>query len=404
MIVGSLYRGEARFKPVTWGGLAGPAGGLRPTPGPLGAGAVGIFYIPAGSGAVAGPGRSLGNPIKQIKTERCARHTLVGTAGALSTARQLGNHRASPSRLTGNLERKWQMKAFNASVLGAAVAMALAGPAQAADTNVGGVVWDPDHPTDFDADIAFTQWFTSTDVMRDGTPNFSDVIDPESATPGSFLTGTGEVDLMNSKGINQASPTGGRPISFCPSCELTFAFGGIELDSIDQSTSDDQSTSEPTFDVTDAWLDIYVDGNLGSSADSYNNSYVTITDANEGDGGQDEVDEATDGTKWLELGYDAFSFTEGNIVGGLTEAFFSTEGGIAEGNFDTNFYMGPPTHDLESSQDAYFAGGGNDQYANGTGDLTGDSISIPEPGTLALLGLGLGLAGLGASVRRSHKA
>ncbi|MBK7082390.1 MAG: hypothetical protein IPH55_17245 [Betaproteobacteria bacterium] len=63
------------------------------------------------------------------------------------------------------------MTKFKQVVLGAAMAMAFSAPALAAPINVGGVIWDPDNPNDFNstsgsiiqvAGVPLTGWVEST--------------------------------------------------------------------------------------------------------------------------------------------------------------------------------------------------------------------------------------------------
>ena len=94
-----------------------------------------------------------------------------------------------------------------------------------------------------------------------------------------------------------------------------------------------------------------------------------------------------------------------NNTFGSGTGLFDVIGGMAAGNFDTNTkadFYGNPADFLFTSSFQPFPGGGS--TAEGfslisTGELSGNSI--PEPGSLALFGLGM--MGL-ASLRRKPKA
>lgn len=251
------------------------------------------------------------------------------------------------------------MKFIKKAVAGAALALSLSA-AQATPINVGGVVWDPDHALDFEAQITFTQRLVP-------------------AGPTVELTGTGAVFSLNSFLPNIAS--------FCPGCELTLQFGGFFAL---------PSPTTPDSVFSNGWLKLYVDDTP---------DYV---------GGFD-VANATNGPLWLSLvaTYNRFvsdnPSNPGDLASGqLTVAWEvdSVNGGLAAGNFDTNSEPFPGTDpvfisDLFSRASSTFflqpLVGNDSRQSNGT--VTGNSI--PEPGSLALAGLGL--LGLAAMRRRRQQ-
>lgn len=249
------------------------------------------------------------------------------------------------------------MRIFKKVLTCAALVMAFGSTAQASMINVGGVTWDPDAvaggDSDFTAKFEFSQFFTSganqIQNVDNAAPNAANAINPATVGFGDVLQGFGEIFKLNGVSYNTSTLLGG---GFCPSCELTFTFGGFVIN------------GPTTF--TNGWLKIYVDDTPDLNVSS------PTTGA-----------EAADGNLFLELTGIANQFASfGGFASGSFANYFAVTGGLAASNFDTNTQAF--ASDLLQSASASFF---DSLVATATGQIKGNSI--PEPSSIFLLSLAL---------------
>ncbi len=274
---------------------------------------------------------------------------------------------------------KYKIGEFMFKKIGLAIAL-LAGTsaAYAGNVNVGGVVWDPGYVNDtattrdFFATTNFSQWYSTTKDAEGTLSSFNSAVavgnvlgavdadDTDSGASGFYLSGGGKIDRINDPATD-----------FCPSCELTFAFGGLSLD------------LDGSFIVgADAWLNVFVnDVNFDGSFDSAS-----------------DIGSIIEGTPWLTAFFTSAELTaSSSLVNGSLTSVASINGGIAADRFDPSD-IGVFGNNIFGSQ---FTGPDlSARYAtSGTGQVLGNTV--PNPGSIALFGLAI--AGMALARRNAKK-
>lgn len=246
----------------------------------------------------------------------------------------------------------------------AASVVALAGFSASADEiTIGGVTWDPDYASltanDFISSGNFTQWYVNPPGSAPGTTDINAVVP---GTVGSVLQGIGEITTFNGKSA-ATSPF------VCATCELTFSFGGLVFD----GDLTDGSLFDLAASAVSGYFNIYFD----DSADFDNGNIQGQADANN----------ALDGTLFLGLSFKSLQEGVGfTPAAGSIDSIWDVTSGAAAYHFDTDTQL--LGSDVRFGSNVIFQG----LYGQSNGLANGNTI--PEPSTLAILGLGLlGLAG-----------
>lgn len=264
-------------------------------------------------------------------------------------------------------------------LIGGALALGLS--ANASAVNIGGVVWDPGSLFDFTSNSNLIE--DLLDPGPDGIFGASGVIGAGADDVMTELNGFGLVTGMN----NTFQPT------FCPTCELTYEFGGFELSSVIPQGAGAQ------LGFTGGWIRFYVDNGPTGATTAYDGDdrssalngdlWLALTARNQASAIHPGLVSIEADLSTFGAGQDA-----GTGAGALDVDFGFGGGGLAANNFDTNTQVAGTDLFFSTSFQPIPGGAQADGLELfGTADFRG--TTIPEPSSIALFGLAMiGVAGL----------
>ncbi|KXI29810.1 hypothetical protein [Paraglaciecola hydrolytica] len=242
------------------------------------------------------------------------------------------------------------MKTINRFCLGTLFVLSTLNYAHASMVNVGGVSWDPD---------ALSDWSGVVGLVHQ---------DINSST--GEISGFGRINSMNNTGS----------AIFCPSCELTFQFGGFM-----PLGSTLLPSAGTVIDYSGGYLNVFVD--FTPETDDFD--FTKLTAFNTGDeGGANALWLSTVGHAFS--GLTTFTGTAVNTSGSLNLSglgYLDVVGGLAAANLNTNTILtNNGLADIKFVTS--FAIDVTPTSANGSGNYQGDSVAVTAPANLLLFLLG----------------
>jgi hypothetical protein len=260
------------------------------------------------------------------------------------------------------------MKYVTSFIGAAALAVASYG-VEASPVTAGGVTWDPIDNGGIGGAFQFQQWYTDASNYTVDSNGVTKLANGNAVAPGlGLLSGVGIFNqIFDSRTLfgNLGFPS---EFGYCTSCVLSFSFGGLSIS--------DVTPTSVGFDTSNSWLNIYYQNPinvLGVSTTAYEN-----------------VNSYQNGTLWASLKFDSF-WLNGTILGGSVQSTLSVVGGLPDVVEALDRNVG--VSDIFLQGIAQFEQG-RLYSGSSTGPAAGQFATIPEPVSIALLGLGLlGLAG-----------
>lgn len=205
--------------------------------------------------------------------------------------------------------------------------------------NVGGVIWDTDYELNFTSTPGNAAQSFSTSQVNGLTA----------------LSGYGRIDFLNFNSV----------YGFCPTCELTFVFGGYVSNS-------------PGFDLANRGMLAFGGGWLNVYVDAQPNFWI------------EDGETAADGLLWLSLTgaeLSNTSLTLSRVEGGTdSSGLLRVAGGLAAEYFDTNTFPDGADFKLQAGFTAASNSTRGGVYFGPNGNVPS---AVPEPSTVGLLLAGL---------------